>query len=175
MSFWDEATPISPANLNSSTVPVGGIIMYSGVIANLPANWSLCNGTGGTPDLRGRFVVGAEGAYTQGDTGGADTVTLTTSQIPAHTHASGSLATGTDGSHTHPLRAYKTTGSTSHIHDDTGRLAAGSDTGGATAQSTSAGGLHTHSVSGNTGSTGSGAAHENRPPYYALAYIMRVA
>lgn len=32
---------------------------------------------------------------------------------------------------------------------------------------------HTHSVSGTSGSTGGGLAHENRPPYYALAYIMK--
>jgi len=32
---------------------------------------------------------------------------------------------------------------------------------------------HTHSVSGNTGNSGNTAAHENRPPYYALCYIMK--
>jgi len=34
---------------------------------------------------------------------------------------------------------------------------------------------HTHTASGSTGATGSGTAHENRPPYYALAYIMRLS
>ena len=33
---------------------------------------------------------------------------------------------------------------------------------------------HTHTLSGSSGLTGSGTAHENRPPYYALAYIMKV-
>ena len=37
-----------------------------------------------------------------------------------------------------------------------------------------AGGAHTHTVSGTVGSTGSGTAHENRPPYYALCYIMKL-
>ena len=32
---------------------------------------------------------------------------------------------------------------------------------------------HGFSVSGNTGSTGSGSSVENRPPYYALCYIMK--
>jgi len=32
---------------------------------------------------------------------------------------------------------------------------------------------HTVSISGTTGNTGSGTAHENRPPYYALAYIFK--
>ena len=35
-------------------------------------------------------------------------------------------------------------------------------------------GNHTHSVTGTSGATGSGTAHENRPPYYALCYIMKV-
>jgi microcystin-dependent protein len=42
---------------------------------------------------------------------------------------------------------------------------------GATAAS---GGAHTHNLTGTSGSVGSGEAHENRPPYYALAFIMRV-
>ena len=32
---------------------------------------------------------------------------------------------------------------------------------------------HGFSVSGTTGSTGSGSSVENRPPYYALCYIMK--
>ena len=35
------------------------------------------------------------------------------------------------------------------------------------------GGAHTHTVTGTIGNTGSGTAHENRPPYYALCYIMK--
>ena len=42
----------------------------------------------------------------------------------------------------------------------------GSNTGGSAPNTTSGGG-------GTTGSTGSGAAIENRPPYYALCYIMK--
>jgi hypothetical protein len=38
---------------------------------------------------------------------------------------------------------------------------------------TSDGGSHSHSVSGNSSNAGSGSAHENRPPYYALCYIMK--
>ena len=40
---------------------------------------------------------------------------------------------------------------------------------------TSSSGAHDHSVSGSTANAGSGNSHENRPPYYALAFIMRVA
>jgi hypothetical protein len=39
-------------------VPVGAIIMWSGDPAKLPSGWVLCDGKNGTPDLRGRFIVG---------------------------------------------------------------------------------------------------------------------
>jgi hypothetical protein len=40
-------------------VPTGGIIMWSGTIATIPAGWALCDGSNGTPDLRNRFIAGA--------------------------------------------------------------------------------------------------------------------
>ena len=33
--------------------------MWHGTIANIPSGWVLCNGSNGTPDLRGRFCQGA--------------------------------------------------------------------------------------------------------------------
>jgi len=39
---------------------------------------------------------------------------------------------------------------------------------------TSSEGSHSHTISGSTGATGGGSSHENRPPYYALAYIMKI-
>ncbi len=41
----------------NSNVPQGGIIMWSGTIASIPAGWSLCNGSNGTPDLTDKFIV----------------------------------------------------------------------------------------------------------------------
>lgn len=40
-------------------IPTGGIIMWSGLIANIPSGYVLCDGTNNTPDLRNRFIVGA--------------------------------------------------------------------------------------------------------------------
>ena len=37
----------------------GVIVMWSGLIRDIPAGWGLCDGTLGTPDLRDRFIVGA--------------------------------------------------------------------------------------------------------------------
>lgn len=56
-------------------VPQGAIIMWSGLIAAIPAGYKLCDGTGGTPDLRDRFVRGAPAGVDPGGTGGADTHT----------------------------------------------------------------------------------------------------
>jgi hypothetical protein len=35
-------------------------------------------------------------------------------------------------------------------------------------------GDHSHLINGLTDNDGGGAAHENRPPYYVLAYIMKL-
>lgn len=70
-------------------IPAGIITIWSGAIGNIPAGWVLCNGGNGTPDLRGRFVYGAGGALTPGDTGGSAN----------HNH------TGTTDGHAHDLLA----------------------------------------------------------------------
>lgn len=41
-------------------MPKGGIIMWGGNITDIPKGWALCDGNNGTPDLRGRFIVGAD-------------------------------------------------------------------------------------------------------------------
>jgi microcystin-dependent protein len=134
--------------------PIRGIIMWSGGLDQVPSGWALCDGrtVGGitTPDLRGRFIVGAGGTvsnpapagnYDVGATGGTASVTLTTAQMPAHSHT---------------LQGYVD-------YEDSGGA---NDFPYLRVQGTS-------SVS--TNSVGDNQAHENRPPYYALAYIMRVA
>lgn len=177
-------------------MPAGTIVMWHGAVANIPAGWRLCNGGGGTPDLRGRFVVGAGGAYQPGATGGADNITLTTAQLPSHRHDAENLITEWDGSHSH-------TGSTStaggHKHrlkhfsftdsGDKGGAATGDDSRTNTEQEkmeTTWEGAHAHSLNinsvtdhrhkviGVTGHEGGGQSFNNRPPYYALCYIMKV-
>lgn len=150
----------------SDRVPSGIIAMWSGTIATIPTGWNLCDGTNSTPDLTGMFIVGAGDAYTVGDMGGAETVTLTEAELPSHTHDKGTLATTSAGNH-------------SHTYTKAGSSATGTAGGGPdddiefTTANTSTAGAHTHPMSGDTGSTGSGDAHENRPPYYALAFIMK--
>ena len=141
-------------------VPTGTIVMWSGAVADIPDGWALCDGTGGTPDLRGRFIVGAArdaedagDGYAVGETGGANSVTLNVAQMPQHTH---------------------TYGAPDEWSSITGAELAGEQYGGYTAQWDVAEGVVKDFVDFHTTPTGGGQPHENRPPYFALAYIMKV-
>lgn len=154
-------------------VPRGGIILWSGAADAVPAGWALCDGGNGTPNLRGRFVIGAGGVYNPGDTGGAESVTLTEAQLPSHDHNVNLTSQGAGG-HTHQ---YAQALSYNFV-PVSGSVTKGFVNGGGfpneTFRTSDNPGNHTHAISGNTGSKGGGAAHENRPPYFALAYIMRL-
>lgn len=96
-------------------------------------------------------------------TGGASTVTLTTAQIPSHTHAKGMLATASAGGHTHDLKNQKNSWSTSGgnrvLIDATSGYSAVSN------KTTTSAGSHSHTISGSTAAAGSGSAHNNLQPY----------
>ena len=183
---------ISGANLTGIEAFVTGmILLWYGNTGNIPSGFVLCDGNNSTPDLRDRFVIGAGSAYSPGNTGGSSSVTLSTSQLPSHNHSlSASGTTGGGGSHRHYGFANATggqqrTGSNlsannfaakgtgaGNIYETYNITTAGND---ASAGKTSEASSHTHSfsLSGNTGSAGSGSSIENRPPYYALCYIMK--
>ena len=158
-------------------VPKGVINMWSGSPSLIPYGWALCDGTNGTPDLRGRFIVGYGKTDTDyntiGKTGGAKLVTLTTSQMPIHSHG-GTLTTSSDGSHTHDISmGYRGPDGKDHSNGTT-HLCSNEGTTGTDARGVKivSNGIHTHTVA--LTSQGSNAPHENRPPYYTLAYIMKI-
>ncbi|MPN29061.1 hypothetical protein SDC9_176509 [bioreactor metagenome] len=125
------------------TIPIGGIIMWSGT--NVPAGWALCDGTKGTPNLSGRFVL--SGPLTQVKaTGGAANVTLAVANLPLHTHTMAFSTVGYSASY-------------NSSSETTGAPYNGRNSG--TQWRTSDG-------------TGSGSAFSILPPYYVLAYIMRI-
>ncbi len=148
----------------------GMIMMWGGTTA--PTGWQLCDGgTASTsalqtllgqtnvPDLRDKFVVGAGSAYARHATGGESTVQLQTTHLPSHRHfafRSGNHGSARTGSN---LSANNTPGS------------------GSGASNLYEGYNITHSNNdadvGRTSPTGSGSAHENKPPYYALTYIIK--
>ena len=134
------------------TIPVGVIVMWSGATA--PTGWALCDGgtySGKiTPDLRGRFVISSgnpsrDGAV--GSVGGNANITLSVAQMPSHSHGY--------------LDAYFSenqglsdtwTGSKNGVDYDNSLFYR----------------------NGTTSSQGSSIPIDIRPPFYVLAFIMRV-
>ncbi len=133
------------------TIPVGGIIMWSGSKGSVPYGWKLCDGTDGTPDLRGRFILGADSVNNTGATGGRSSVTLTTDNLPPHQHEyfGDDMLQGVDGNTTTQVSRQRSG------YDATSKLAGDSKVYW-------------------SGSTGKGTSFDITPPYYKLAFIMRI-
>lgn len=146
-----------------TAMPSGGIIAWSGSIGTIPSGWYLCNGSNSTPDLRDRFVVGAGSTYAVDATGGEATHTLTTAEMPIHTHVQ-NAHTHVQNQHRHSYSAGDGTAASGYAADtSTYDKTQYSNYTTPTNQNTTA-------VNQNAGS---GSAHENRPPYYALAFIQK--
>lgn len=133
-------------------VPKGGIMMWSGSVNAIPRGWALCDGNAGRPDLRGRFIVGVQSGDAQfgaiGNTGGQREVALSLNQIPSHSHR------------------VITTGDQTGV--DPGRSLQRADNNGDAYQvGSSTLGSYIEPVGGNE-------AHNNLPPYYVLAYIIKL-
>ena len=148
----------------SGVVPVGGIIMYKGAIAALPSGWAFCNGSNGTPDLRNQFIIGAAA-----DSGGQANTTVTGS-----TTKTGGSANAIVVSHTHTANV------TDPGHSHTVGITTISDSGNGTPPRMTNSGT-TNTSTATTGITvvnsteGSSGTNANLPPYYALAFIMRIS
>ncbi len=152
---------------------VGEIRMFGGNFA--PAGWHFCDGSllaisnnetlfnligttyGGDglstfalPDLRGRLPVHQGGGLTLAQTGGTETVTLTTTTIPAHSH---------------PYLASTSPGGT---NDPTGNVLAAAVAGSAYVQMAPTTPLAATSI----GSTGGSQPHDNMQPYLCVSFII---
>lgn len=132
--------------MDARGVPMGGIIMWSGLIADIPAGYKLCNGGSGaketTPDLSSKFIMGSDGtSVLPGDTGGTNSKTLDITEIPAHTHT---------------------------VTDQYGLLQSGF--GGDRAWSSP---LSYTTNTRTTSTVGGSQAFDNRPAFYVLAFIKR--
>jgi hypothetical protein len=155
-------------------LPLGAIIMWSG--STIPAGWALCDGgsyskmdgTGSitTPNLMDRFIVGAGSSYAIAATGG--------SISNAHTHDIDppSSASTSVGSHTHTGTTAGPSGSSDKC--TCAGSSASADSGHTHAFTTDAAGDHTHDTDITNFNSGNASVTENRPPYFALAYIMKL-
>jgi microcystin-dependent protein len=125
----------------------GIVVAWSGRLNDLPNGWVLCNGNNLTPDLRDRFIVGAGNNYKVNDTGGKNKVKLKQEHLPSHKH---------------PFKSdlkFQQNDNQAEVYD-------------MDSEHHEPGNYHERYVKGTTDAVGQDKKHENRPPYYALAYIM---
>jgi len=120
--------------------------MYTGSIDAIPTGWQLCNGTNGTPQLQGMFIVGYNPNDVDynaiGKTGGEKKHALTENELAIHDHDL-----------------------TNTVYS---RDAGGVNSGDSLSRDAN---IYARDVT-KTKNAGSGDAHENRPPYFTLAYII---
>jgi microcystin-dependent protein len=168
------------------TVPLGGIIMWSGLV--VPDGWAVCDGqkvTGSdgdifTPDLSGRFIVGAvlddnltgpgsDKSKPLNHSGGHDKVTLETENLPPHQHSG---TTNKDGAHQHTGVAGLSSGGRTQGGKAKGTHV--STNGGGTVHGSGSDHQHAFTTDNNFNSTMKSTPFSIVPKYYALAYIMRI-
>ncbi len=146
-----------------SSVPAGAIVMYSGPwsfdASGLGTGdlqgWALCNGNNGTPNLSNRFVMGTTNSGNLNATGGANSYTLTTAQLPAHNHTITAIfhGQGSEGSD-------NCSGATNYVFFGDDNIWPNCSSPSTKVFSTT--------------TTGSGSAIDNRPAYIQLAFIMKL-
>ena len=116
------------------------------------------------PDFRDRVVVGKSATKDRGATGGAETHRLTVDELPSHSHDAGTLAADNAGAHRHTVPRG---GSGAVVQGFSGGYSS------AGSVSTSQAGEHGHDISGSTGDTGGGQAHNIMQPYGVARYIIK--
>lgn len=198
-SIGEIASQLTTDILAATQLPRGIITMWSGATNAVPSGWALCDGNNGTPNLKDRFIVGAGQSYGVGNTGGNWTQTpsvwtnaagtgiqvagtaINTSQMPWHTH-SGSV--GSDAS-IQVQDSIQSSSAGEWLADDSFGSVGWSPSPvrkplkefSASLSISGTGGNqpHYHGVTDNGHAhTAAASAIDVRPPYYALAFIMKL-
>ena len=174
----------------SDTIPTGWLLCdgsavsrttYADLFARIGTTFGAGDGstTFNVPNIKGKVIVGKDASQnefdTMGETGGAKTHTLTTTEIPAHYHSVDppSTQSGDDSpDHTHSsyyLSAWGNAGSGSSQTNIWKQGPTWASTTGASAR-------HRHYVdiaAFNSGNAGGGGAHNNLQPYIVLNYLIK--
>lgn len=194
--YGDESIPRATLSFNrysvsqnESSIPKGTILPWYGKSSDIPEGFALCDGTKGTPDLRNRFLVGAGSNYSLGDTGGEDQVKLSGTQIGNHYHYWSSMySDGKSGNYRHSglklisfLNGYNTGISVDAPFPSGNKMvsffthnAIPSDMGSRRIFSSDFVSEKMSYITSLAVGTDAQEAHENRPPYYALFFIMKL-
>lgn len=126
------------SKLEASKIIPGMIMAWSGSISSIPAGWRLCQA------LKDRFILGAGGSYSVGETGGVKEHKLTVEEMPSHYHGANFEAGRGDG-----LKA----------------------SGGTAVDRYGDRQFQNQNAHEWTKPVGGSQPHNNMPPYYVLAYI----
>jgi hypothetical protein len=133
----------------NSVFTKGMILAWSGTISTIPSGWKLCDGANETPNLRGRFILGVNpgnnrnNALSIREMDNADGYERVTLTVPQI-----------------PPHSHKYNKNTNVCN---GNCPGGSNTRFMTWEN----------ADETTVNTGGGESHENMPPFYVLAYIMK--
>ena len=153
-----------------SGVPKGSIIPWYGQIKDIPSGFALCDGKNGTPDLRDRFLVGAGNEYQLSNIGGLKEVILEAPEVGSHYHAVGGFHWNNGG------KFFIEKGwdylKTCTLPAD-GREAGWNGSGGGHGSSAITNPTY-NQITSLSIATEAQKPHENRPPYYALYYIIKL-
>ena len=175
MEYTDGTVKYKVEKIGGGGVLRGVIMAFSGTFdtngypidkstGNADITWHLCDGTNGTPDLRGRFILGVSASHDTGTTGGEEETELSIANLPPHSFSG---TTSDDGLHSHMVNGgYDETSSEQYDYFRTQRNTIVNN------RLTSVDGLHHHTFITNT--LGEGQPHNNMPPYYTLSYIMKL-
>ena len=180
-----QSTPYALSAANG--VPTGTIVAFAGDESNIPAGWVLCDGrdisglagslnlrnllgSNNVPDLRGMFLRGTGTSPVNGQPGPALRATQDDG-FESHLHDKGNLAVPSSGAHYHTIDLFKERSSTNGDDGSDTRLNDNNGGEGTTAKTTRIDGVHSHTITGNTGNTG---IAETRPVNYGINYIIKL-